>query len=89
MYEVLRHASPAPLFVKTPLIPVCLDITTSTSPHSITVNPGTLVGMNQYGAHLSPRWGPDAASFDPRRFISKNPNEQERFQIPENAAYTA
>ncbi|KAJ4334183.1 hypothetical protein N0V87_007024 [Didymella glomerata] len=90
MYEVLRHASPAPLFIKTPLIPVSLDITTPTGPRSITVNPGTLVGMNQYGAHLSPRWGPDAASFDPRRFISTDPaTGDEKFEVPRDVAYTA
>lgn len=90
MHEILRHASPAPLFVKTSLIPVTLDITTPTGPSCITIKPGTLVGMNQYGAHLSPRWGQDAASFDPRRFISTNATTgEEKFVMPEDVAYTA
>ncbi|KAF3053799.1 hypothetical protein E8E11_008176 [Didymella keratinophila] len=89
MYEVLRRASPASLFVKTPLIPVSLDITTPTGPRSITVKPGTLVGMNHYGAHLSLRWGADANSFDPQRFIKSNLDGQEKFQMPDDVAYTA
>lgn len=89
MYEVLRHASPAPLFVKTPLIPVSLAVTTPTGPRNITVTPGTLIGMNQYGAHLSPRWGSDATCSNPQRFITSTLDGQEKFQIPENVAYTA
>ncbi|KAF3031772.1 hypothetical protein E8E12_002080 [Didymella heteroderae] len=93
MYEVLRHASPAPLFVKTPLVPVSLTLTTPTGPRTINVDPGTLVGMNQYGAHLSPRWGANSHSFDPRRFINMSPdgspNGEEKFVVPEDVAYTA
>ncbi|KAJ8108858.1 hypothetical protein OPT61_g7878 [Boeremia exigua] len=89
MYETLRLASPAPLFVKTPLIPVDIDITTPSGPRTITVKPGTLMGMNQYGAHLSPRWGDDAETFDPKRFISVDEKGEEKFHVPEGPAYSA
>ncbi|KAF2627362.1 putative cytochrome P450 [Macroventuria anomochaeta] len=89
MYETLRFASPAPLFVKTPLVPVNIDVTTPSGPRTISVKPGTLMGMNQYGAHLSPRWGSDAETFNPKRFISVDEEGEERFQMPEGPAYTA
>jgi cytochrome P450 len=89
MYETLRLASPAPLFVKTPLIPVDLDITTPSGPRTITVKPGTLMGSNQYGAHLSPRWGPSAQSFNPKRFITTSTTGAEKFEIPEGAMFCA
>lgn len=89
MYEVLRHASPSPLFVKTPLVPVSLNITTPSGPRPLTVNPGTLVGMNHYGAHFSPRWGPSTSTFDPRRFITLSPSGEEKFTMPEDVAYMA
>jgi cytochrome P450 len=89
MYETLRHVSPAPLFIKTPLTPVSITLTTPSGPRSITVNPGTLVGMNQYGAHLSPRWGLNTVSFDPRRFIIVNKEGEEKFQIPEAVVHAA
>ncbi|KAF2997054.1 hypothetical protein E8E13_001511 [Curvularia kusanoi] len=83
MYETLRLASPAPLFVKAPTAATQLILTTPSGPRRITITPDTLVGMNQYGAHLSARWGADAASFDPRRFIRKDPTTgEEKFVTP-------
>ena len=91
MHETLRLASPSPLFVKTPLLPIDLDITTPSGLKTVTVKPGTLVGMNQYGAHLSPRWGPDAATFNPKRFIVSDPSAKggEKFQLPEGPMFCA
>jgi cytochrome P450 len=89
MYETLRHASPAPLFIRTPLTPVSLTLTTPTGPRSITVKPGTIVGLNQHGAHLSPRWGSNTFSFDPRRFIIVDEQREEKFQIPEAVVHAA
>ena len=88
MYETLRLASPAPLLVKTSLLPVDLDITTATGLRTITVHPGTLVGFNQYAAHLSPRWGDEAEVFDPKRFVTEIGGE-ERFKIPDGPMYAA
>lgn len=100
MHETLRLASPAPLFIKTPTHPIPLTLTTPSGPRTITISPGTLLGMNQYGAHLSPRWGPDAQSFDPRRFIrtgagdaasgadKEKEKEKEKVAIPQGVSYT-
>jgi cytochrome P450 len=83
MHETLRLASPAPLFIKTPLVPTPINITTPSGLRRVTIAPGTLVGMNQYAAHLSPRWGPDAASFDPRRFIRVDQDTgREKLEVP-------
>lgn len=73
MYETLRLASPAPLLVRAPSSPQELPIIQPNGEERIvTVNPGTLVGGHFYGGHLSPRWGPDAHVFNPKRFISKS-----------------
>jgi cytochrome P450 len=73
MYETLRLASPAPLLVRAPSSPQEIPIILPNGEERIvTVNPGTLVGGQFYGGHLSPRWGPDAHVFNPRRFISKS-----------------
>jgi len=89
MYETLRLASPAPLLVKTALKPVDITLTTPSGPRAITVPPGTLMGLNQYSAHLSPRWGPSAQTFDPQRFISIDAHGTERFQMPPDAVFAA
>lgn len=89
MYETLRLASPAPLLVKTALVPVELTLTTPTGPRTVTVPPGTLMGMNQYSTHLSPRWGSDAEVFNPKRFVGVDEKGEERFQVPEGLVFTA
>lgn len=83
MHETLRLASPAPLFIKTPLVPTPITVKTPSGPRRITIAPGTLVGMNQYAAHLSPRWGADAESFNPRRFIRVDEaTGREKLEVP-------
>jgi cytochrome P450 len=83
MHETLRLASPAPLFIKTPLVPTPINVTTPSGLRRITIAPGTLVGMNQYAAHLSPRWGADAASFNPARFIRVDETTgREKLDVP-------
>ncbi|KAF7197265.1 Cytochrome P450 monooxygenase [Pseudocercospora fuligena] len=81
MYETLRLASHTPMFVKTPNDRTTIRITTPNS-SSIEVNPGTLIGFNNYGAHLSPKWGQNPEIFDPTRFIANN-----RLVVPENVLY--
>ncbi|KAH6642198.1 putative cytochrome P450 [Boeremia exigua] len=89
MHETLRFASPAPLLVKTATVPVQIDLTTSSGPRTITVKPGTLMGMNQYSGHLSARWGADAEVFNPKRFIVIDEKGEEKFQMPEGVAFTS
>ncbi|OSS45979.1 hypothetical protein B5807_08323 [Epicoccum nigrum] len=87
MHETLRLASPSPLFLKTPLVPTPINVTTPSGLRRITIAPGTLVGMNQYAAHLSPRWGADAESFDPRRFIRVDQaTGREKLEVPKLGA---
>ncbi|KIX06449.1 uncharacterized protein Z518_04425 [Rhinocladiella mackenziei CBS 650.93] len=88
MYETLRLASPAPLLVRTPTVPQDLPITTPQGNTTITVQPGTMVGGHFYGAHLSPRWGADAHSFNPKRFITTNSSPgEEKVAVPEGPLY--
>ncbi|KAF2021514.1 putative cytochrome P450 [Aaosphaeria arxii CBS 175.79] len=87
MYEALRLASPAPLLVRSPRSPMELPIITKTGPGSITVNPGTLVGGHFYAGHLSPDWGSDAESFNPRRFILKSESGEESLAVPEGRLF--
>ena len=90
MHETLRLASPALLFIKTPLTPTPINVTTPSGLRRITIAPGTLVGMNQYAAHLSPRWGADAASFNPRRFIRVDETTgREKLEVPRLGADNA
>lgn len=74
MYETLRIAGPAPQMVRANTVPTSLTISSghaSSSPvqRTIDIEPNTLVTADFYGVHLSPRWGPDARSFDPKRFV--------------------
>jgi cytochrome P450 len=87
MYETLRLVGPAPLLVRSPSTPQHLPITTPNGEATITVNPGTLVGGHFYGAHLSPRWGPDANIFNPKRFISISATGDENLVVPEGTPY--
>ncbi|KAF2252133.1 putative cytochrome P450 [Trematosphaeria pertusa] len=87
MHETLRLASPAPLLVRSPNEPTELPVSTSDGPTTVTVDPGTLVGGNFYGAHLSSRWGPDAETFDPKRFVSISSAGEERVAVPEGPMY--
>lgn len=47
MHEVMRLASPAPLFVRTPTSSQTLPITTSKEPSEVVVRPGVQVGWHQ------------------------------------------
>lgn len=88
MYETLRLASPGPLLVRSVSTPQELTIITPNGESSVTINPETLVGTNFYAGHLSPRWGPDAATFNPKRFISTSATTgQETFSIPEGVLH--
>jgi cytochrome P450 len=87
LYETLRLAGPAPLLVRSPSTSQDIPITTPSGEATLTVNPGTLVGGHFYGAHLSPRWGPDADTFNPKRFISTSAAGDENLVIPEAAVY--
>lgn len=87
MHEALRLASPAPLLVRSSSTPQNIPIMTPNGEKMVTVNPGTLVGAHLYGAHLSPRWGPDAKTFDPRRFVSASSTGEESLVVPEEVVY--
>lgn len=87
MYETLRVASPAPLLVRTPDSPQELPVMTRNGPSTVIVEPGTLVGGHFYGAHLSPKWGPDALDFNPKRFVTKSENGNEILKVPEQALF--
>ncbi|KAK2756986.1 hypothetical protein FQN54_004954 [Arachnomyces sp. PD_36] len=89
MYEALRLASPGPLLLRSPSVPQEVPIITPSGETSLTVNPGTLVGAHLYGAHLSPRWGPDATSFNPKRFISTSAAGDEMFVLSEDALFAS
>lgn len=82
MYETLRLASPGPLLVRSVSSPQDLPIITPNGETSVTINPETLVGTNFYAGHLSPRWGPDAATFNPKRFVSISASGEETFILP-------
>ncbi|KAF2106449.1 putative cytochrome P450 [Lophiotrema nucula] len=87
MNETLRFASPSPLLVRTPWEPDDIPVMTPGGEKRIVVPPGTLVGLHQYGAHLSSRWGVDADKFDPRRFVSTNEKGNEILTVPDGVAY--
>jgi cytochrome P450 len=87
MYETLRLATHAPVFVKSPTVPARLTLDGSSK--AVTVSPGTLVGFNMQGAHLSQRWGADVLAFDPRRFITTTASGAEKLQVPEGPVYAA
>ena len=87
MHETLRHAGPAPMLARGPSGPTELVVTTPTGKRTVTVSPGTQVGFNHYGAHLSPRWGPDALSFKPQRFIQSSSSGEEKLVVPEGPLY--
>lgn len=90
MYETLRLASHAPMFVKTPTATTTIHITPPTQSESrpIEVAPGTLVGFNIFGAHLSPKWGPDAETFSPSRFLSTSSSmSEEKLVVPDTGLY--
>jgi cytochrome P450 len=86
MYESLRLAAPAPLLVRSPTTPQELPIVTDGEQTTLTIHPGTLVGMHFYGAHLSPRWGSNASSFSPKRFVSSSAGT-ESVTVPENVLF--
>lgn len=87
MYETLRLAGPAPLLVRSPAKPETLEIMTRHGPQTMMIEPGTLVGANQNGGHLSPKWGENALEFDPRRFVAKNDAGEETLTVPEGVMY--
>lgn len=88
MNETLRLASPAPMFVRQPSVPTELVLTTSNGGRrSITVTTDTQVGFNDYGAHLSPQWGPDNLSFNPKRFIQTSSSGEEKIVVPEGPVF--
>ncbi|PGH11916.1 hypothetical protein AJ79_04608 [Helicocarpus griseus UAMH5409] len=90
MYETLRLSSPAPTLVRTPAIsPQELPVATTPTgeARTITVEPGTVVAGHIYGAHLSPRWGADAHTFNPKRFIVTSTSASESLVVPEKPVY--
>ncbi|KAJ5662735.1 hypothetical protein N7462_011661 [Penicillium macrosclerotiorum] len=87
LYETLRVASPAPLLIREPTVAQTLPIITPHGESSIIVNPGTLVGGHLYGAHLSSRWGHDAETFNPKRFILVASNGDETLVLPDNVSF--
>lgn len=87
MHETLRLASHAPMFVRAPTVPAELRISTPSGPKNIFVDTDTKVGFNIYGAHLSPRWGADVHSFEPRRFIQRSADGGEKVVVPEGPLY--
>lgn len=87
MYETLRLASHAPMFVRAPTVPAELRITTPWGPRTVLVGTDTKVGFNIYGAHLSPKWGEDVLAFDPRRFIQTGAGAEEKLVIPDGPLY--
>jgi cytochrome P450 len=86
MYETLRLASPAPLLVRSPIVPAEVPVYTDKGPRTVTVNPGTAVGCHFYGAHLSSRWGADAHVFNPARFVSHS-EKGEDLVVPPGPLY--
>lgn len=87
MYEILRLASPAPLLVRQCIQPTELPVETSAGPTSIKITPGTVVGGNYYGAHLSPRWGADIEAFNPSRFVTVSATGEETLTVPDGPMY--
>lgn len=87
MHEVMRLASPAPLFLRTPTSSQTLPITTIKGPSEVIVRPGVQVGWHMYGGHLSPRWGPDALEFNPARFIIKDTDGTESVAVPDEVLF--
>lgn len=79
MHETLRLAGPAPMMLRTPAISAAVP-TSPTS--SIVVPPGTWITSHFYGVHLSPRWGPNAEGFDPKRFVSVAADGKETLAAP-------
>jgi cytochrome P450 len=71
LYETLRLANPAPLLVWSPTSSQEFPIFKNGAERKVVVEPGMLVGMHNYGAHLSPRWGDDVKDFNPTRFVTK------------------
>lgn len=86
MYETLRLASPAPMLVRWPLEPMNITVLTASGPRDVVIEPGTTVGGNFYGAHLSSRWGTNPEIFNPRRFISSE-SGAENLVVPDGPMY--
>ena len=96
MYETLRFAGPAPQMFRSPLMPTTVPLSSPNEknnpglPQSILIGPDTLVATNLYALHLSPRWGSDAQSFNPKRFIQIDPTTREETLImPEDIGLSA
>ncbi|KAH7067669.1 putative cytochrome P450 [Paraphoma chrysanthemicola] len=87
MYETLRLASHPPMMIKSPTIPAQITISTPTGQHTVPISTDTRVGFNIYGAHLSPRWGPDPLSFNPKRFIATSSTGEETLRVPEGVLF--
>ncbi|KAG9910993.1 putative cytochrome P450, partial [Aureobasidium melanogenum] len=87
MHEVMRLASPAPLLARTPTSSQTLPIITSKGASEVVVRPGMQVAWHLYGAHLSPRWGPDALEFKPQRFIVNNTDGTESLGVPDGVLF--
>jgi cytochrome P450 len=87
MHETLRLAGPVGQMLRSPTVPTELPIVTGDGHRSITVEPDMLVSAHFYGLHLSPRWGRDAAQFDPRRFVSvSSATGEEALYVPPSTA---
>jgi cytochrome P450 len=91
LYETLRLANPAPLLVWTPSSSQQFLVNTKDGEKMVTVEPDMLVGMHNYGAHLSPRWGNDVKEFNPQRFVSTSfpttNDSKEKLVVPGGVGY--
>jgi cytochrome P450 len=69
--------------MRTPTAVDEIPVITAAGEKNIAIPPGVMVGMNGYGAHLSPRWGHDADKFNPLRFVQPSEKGVECLRVPD------